>query len=86
MHYQLPTAAIEALKAGQKITAIKIVREQQQIGLQQAKQQVDAHLTVSKQLYPALSHPPRGASMGIGWFIWLAVLVIAGYLFWHKMA
>jgi ribosomal protein L7/L12 len=51
MHPELPAAAIDALKAGQKMTAIKIVREQQHVGLKQAKQQVDAHLATAPRTF-----------------------------------
>ena len=84
MHPELPAAAIDALKEGQKITAIKIVREQQHVGLKQAKQQVDAHLATAAQLYPALSHPANHTSTGIGWLIWLMALGITGYLVWTQ--
>lgn len=84
MHPELPAAAIDALKAGQKITAIKIVREQQQVGLKHAKQQVDDHLATAAHLYPALSHPTHHTSMGIGWLIWLMALALAGYVIWGK--
>ncbi len=80
MSGELPTAAIDALRAGQKIKAIKIVREQQHIGLQQAKTQVEAHLASSADLYPIL---PRTHG-GMGWLIWLMALGITGYMVWTQ--
>lgn len=72
---QLPPEAVAALNAGRKIEAIKIVREQQGIGLKEAKELVEGYLAV---------HPEIGAqleqSRALGKRNWLAWLVFLGLL------
>lgn len=72
---QLPPEAVAALNAGRKIEAIRIVREQQGIGLKEAKELVEGYVAV---------HPEIGAqleqSQALGKRNWLAWLVFLGLL------
>ena len=49
---RLSTAAISALQHGRKIAAIKIVREERNIGLKEAKNVVDDYVRVSLPFNP----------------------------------
>lgn len=70
----LPPAAIDAIRRGNKIEAIKIVREVRLLGLKEAKDQVDAYVNA----HPELSSKSRGtAEAGAPWLPWLVALVVA---------
>jgi ribosomal protein L7/L12 len=73
----LPQAAVEAIWKGNAIEAIKIVRLEQDIGLEDAKDQVDAYV----RLHPALQHRLQAAQAQatqtlVRWLV--GVLMLAG--------
>jgi hypothetical protein len=49
----LPQAALEALRRGRQIEAIKIVRQEQSLGLKEAKERVDLY----RATHPVLRDP-----------------------------
>ena len=72
---ELPADVIDAMKRGQKIEAIRLLREQTELGLAEAKQAVEAHEAANPA--PRQSAAP-GAVSGSGGAVWLIlVLVIA---------
>ena len=79
---QLSTAAISALHHGNKIEAIKIVREERHIGLKEAKDVVDdyvrSHPGVQSSLAAAQIETKRRALL---WLVGPIVLAILGYYF-----
>lgn len=92
-HGPFPTAADQALRNGQKIEAIRIVREQTGLGLKEAKDRVEAHERSMVPTVEGLS-PRNGLSpgevprsSGMGW--WLLILLViagaAGYYFYRHM-
>lgn len=83
-----PPAATEALRRGNKIEAIRLVRQHTGIGLKEAKDAVDAHEQNLVPTVEALS-PRNGLSPGevprtSGLLWWLVILgVIAGGVLYH---
>jgi ribosomal protein L7/L12 len=75
---ELPAAAIEALTKGQKIEAIKIVRQDWGLGLREAKDAVEVY--VAARPMPASQ---AGESNQEARWIWLVVVVGAILLFLH---
>lgn len=78
---ELPQAAIESLKQGRKIGAIKIVREQEGLDLKDAKERVERWIKDKGHMYPEIRNGIVGA--GGSSAIWIALLVLlaaAGFL------
>lgn len=68
----LPQAAITALWAGQRIEAIKVVRSEQNIGLKEAKEQVDAYIRTQPALMSRIHQAQADAREGLlRWLIFL---------------
>jgi hypothetical protein len=67
----LSTAALVALQRGNKIDAIKIVRRERGLGLKDAKEFVEAHLTAD----PALASAFGGATSRGRSFMQVAFLI-----------
>lgn len=78
----LPIQAIAALKAGSKIEAIKIVREQQGVGLKEAKEIVETYIEATPVIRQQLSAASaRGARSLLQWIVLLGgVAAIAWYV------
>lgn len=79
---ELPAAVISALRQGNKIEAIKLLRQERGIDLKTAKGAVDACLSAQPALRERLA--AAQAEKGRGCLIWVILLVtlsIAGYLF-----
>lgn len=76
----LPEEALAALESGSKIEAIKIVREQQGIGLKEAKelveQFIDIHPEVKSRMHAANA---QSARISIRWLITIALIGFAAY-------
>ena len=70
----LPTEAIAELEAGRKIEAIKIVREQERLGLKEAKLRVEGWVRDNP------GRVPERQASGAGWFGWLLSGAILGWL------
>lgn len=68
----LPEAAVAALRMGNKIEAIKIVRHQRRMELKDAKDAVEAHLRSQPALQ--LQFEAAGAGSRRSAWVWLAML------------
>lgn len=78
---ELSTEAVAALQRGDKIGAIKIVRESSHLGLKEAKDLVDAYL----DQHPEVQRSMREASAGAGsrlllWLLAIAAIVAIAYM------
>ena len=74
----LPASAIAALNNGQKIEAIKIVREERKLGLKEAKDLVDAYIKTQ----PALAADYEKQTSRPGLLVVCALLIaLAVYYF-----
>ncbi len=71
----LPPQVLDALQRGQKIEAIKLLRELKGVGLKEAKDAVDRH---KPERYPGdVSVVQPGGHGGIFWLLGLLVLGMA---------
>lgn len=77
---QLPAAAIVALSKGNKVEAIKIVREEQGLDLTAAKQAVDRYAAEHAALFATLNKVDRKAMSTSR--IWMVVLIVAVAVTW----
>lgn len=57
----LPPAAVEALRSGRRIDAVRIVREEMGLGLAQAKVMVDHHATLGSTWRAGVVHADTGS-------------------------
>jgi len=76
----LPRDALAALENGNKIEAIKHVREARNIGLKEAKDVVEEYLADMPNLrvrMAAASHKRAGG--GLGWVLLASVVALAAY-------
>lgn len=79
---QLPPQAVEALKSGQKITAIKIVREATSMGLKEAKETVEHFLAQHPEINTQLKSSNSASLPGLTTLItFLCIAVIIYFLF-----
>jgi hypothetical protein len=76
MNPPLPQTAVAALRQGHMIEAVKLVRLEQNIGLREAKEQVDAYLRDQPVLRSRIEHTQADAREGL--FRWLMFLFIGG--------
>ena len=77
----LPASVTDALQRGNKIEAIKLLREKTKLGLKEAKDIIEASSKVSNARRDALSPgevPRAGAS--VGWIVALAIAGVLAYL------
>ena len=84
MSESLPPAAVQALQQGRMIEAIKIVRTERNLGLKQAKEQVEQYM----QQHPDLLRQSRvaqaqqqGKVQRVMWV--LGLLFLVGLLLWQ---
>ena len=71
--------AVSALMMGQKIEAIKIVREERGIELTKAKEVIEKYIRSDPLIQAELKNVPRNSS-GFGWILLLIVLgILARY-------
>ena len=79
---QLPASVMTALQSGNKIEAIKLLREQTGLGLKEAKDAVEG-MAIGKTggtgHYPTIEKPKSGN--GLLWLIGLVALGFAAYYF-----
>ena len=81
----LSTAAISALQEGNKIEAIKIVREERNIGLKEAKDAVDDYVRSEPSLSSAMvTAQAEGKRRILLWLAAFIALAILAYLFLTK--
>lgn len=85
MSESLPPAALQALQQGRMIESIKIVRTERNLGLKQAKEQVEQYL----QQHPELLRQSRvvqtqqqGSVQRVMWV--LGFLFLVGLLVWQR--
>lgn len=79
---ELPAAVISALRQGNKIEAIKLLREERGGDLKTSKDTVDAYLRAQPALQERLTTAQAEKGRGyLAWVILLITLSIAGYLF-----
>jgi ribosomal protein L7/L12 len=82
---QLPSAAVAALRQGNKIEAIKIVRQERGIGLKEAKDAVDLYLQADPLLQSKFAAAQAGSKRSC--LLWLTILValaLIGYYLFSK--
>jgi ribosomal protein L7/L12 len=79
----LPPDVLEALRRGNKIEAIKLLRERTGLGLKEAKDAVEMH--PQEKVVTAQDSPGQISSSGsaIWWLVALALALIAGYYFFR---
>ncbi len=77
----LPASVVEALRRGNKIEAIKLLRGHTGLGLKEAKDAIEA-LSVGASGSPGRSpgEVPR-ANHAVGWIVLLALAGVAGFYF-----
>lgn len=84
MSGSLPPAALQALQQGRIIEAIKIVRTEQNLGLKQAKEQVEQYM----QQHPELLRQSRVAQTqqqgSVQRLIWVLGLLLVALLVWQS--
>lgn len=77
----LSTAAIAALQRGNKIEAIKLVREERNLGLKEAKDAVDEYVRSQPALQAAFAAAQAETKRSA--LVWLAMLLALGYLVYY---
>ena len=82
----LPPAAIAALLAGHIIEAIKVVRQERNIGLKEAKDAVDAYVRTQPELQKRTEAMQAEQRQGcLRWIAVIAILVaLTAYWFWTR--
>lgn len=76
----LSPAAIAALHRGEKIEAIRITREERNIGLKEAKDAVDEYVRSQPALRSALAEAQgRGTRTVLTWLVVVIVIVVVAY-------
>ena len=82
---QLPSAAVAALQQGNKIEAIKVVRQERGIGLKEAKDAVDLYVQADPLLQSKFAAAQAGNKRScMLWLTILAALVLIGYYLFSK--
>ena len=80
---ELPAKVVESIKAGRKIQAIKALRESHGVGLREAKEIVEAYVRENPVLQV---HRLQESESGVGRLIFIAVIVVAGYIAYRMLA
>lgn len=75
---ELPPAALSALMNGRKIQAIKIVREENRVGLKEAKHAVDNYIQTHPELMQQMKRVQSTSNRGA----WLVIIVGVLVLLW----
>ena len=77
-----PPAAIAALSSGNKIEAIKIVRQEWGVDLKDAKDAVEAYIKTQPGLAATMQEAAASSKRGcVTWLLVLALLGVAVYYF-----
>ena len=81
----LPLEAISALHRGNKIEAIKIVREQQSVDLKEAKQRVEQFLRAEPSVEASFAEMRARSGQSPLWWVAAIIGVIAVLVYlWHN--
>jgi ribosomal protein L7/L12 len=75
-HDHLPLSVVAALRRGDKIEAIKLLREDRQIGLKEAKEEVERYLQGNPALFQQMQAKQAAAARTLQLWV-LALLGIA---------
>ncbi len=79
----LSPAAIAALWKGQMIEAIKLVRQERNLGLKEAKDAVEAYLKTQPELMKTMATAQAEQKQGyVRWLVVAVLLALAAYWFW----
>ncbi len=78
----LPPLAVRALMKGQKIEAIKLMREERGVELTEAKEVVEEYIRSDPLLQAELKNIRRNSSG----FSWILLLIVLGILVWYFLA
>ncbi len=85
----LPPSVVEAMRRGDKIDAIRLLREQTGLGLKEAKDAVEAGHQVagaSLRTHSPGTHSPGEVPRARGALAWVvALLVISGVIFYYAL-
>lgn len=80
----LPPAAIQALQSGNKIEAIRLVREHSGLGLAEAKYLVDSHSATTEPSSSVSLSPGSQSQQRSTSFLWIAILLaVVAYLIYR---
>ncbi|HVZ46245.1 MAG TPA: ribosomal protein L7/L12 [Ramlibacter sp.] len=79
----LSPAAVAALQQGNKIEAIKILREERNIGLKEAKDAVDDYVRSQPALQAAMAEARPGLP-SVFWIVVVAALAALAWRFFFK--
>lgn len=75
----IPKAAVEALRSGNLIEAIKVVRQERNIGLKEAKKEVEAYLVSQPALKKKMDKVlARAQQRFIRWLVGFLVFAAGG--------
>lgn len=87
MSQPLPPGVVEALQQGQKIEAIRLMREQSGLGLKESKEAVEAYERTRAPTLSDLSPGQVGdTGSGIWWVVVLVLVCVAGFLIIRRLA
>ena len=82
---QMSTAVLAALHQGNKIEAIKIIRQERNIGLKEAKDAIEDYMRSQPALQLTYSATQAEHKRSLArWLIVVVVLVVVGYYFLTK--
>ena len=76
---KLPEAVMQAVRAGRKIEAIKLLREEHGIGLKEAKQIIDREVAAYRRANPNAPTAQQSSSLPLI----VVVVIVAAALYWH---
>ncbi len=86
MGQSLPPQVAQALQQGNKIEAIRLMREQTGLGLKESKDAVEAHRQFPPRIADELSPGQVGdTGSGIWWVIGLVLVCVVGYLVLRRL-
>jgi ribosomal protein L7/L12 len=76
----MPAAAVAALHQGNKIEAIKLVREAHHTGLKEAKDMVDAYLEANPSTQAVLAAAARSGKQALWWLAVAVAVAVLAYI------
>lgn len=82
----LPPEAVAALHQGNKIEAIKLVRERQGVDLKEAKQRVEQYLRTEPSVQASYEEMRSRSGGGRGWLWVIALGAATALAYWWQSA